>query len=89
MKAGASDSPPMIVYIEETGNLRFGPEATPVTLDGLKERLTTEAAKNPELRVAISADKKAPTGQFIRVMDVCKEVKLKAVNAFVKPSALP
>ena len=88
-KSGANELPPLVVYIEENGNLRFGPDVTPVTVDGLKTALLAEAAKNPGLRVAISADKKAPFGQIVRVMDAAKEAKLKSINAFIKPTGQP
>jgi biopolymer transport protein ExbD len=89
-KAGASDSPPLMVYIEESGSLRFGPEAEPVTLDRLKSELVAGVAKNPQLRIALSADKKAPFGQIIRVMDIAKEAKITSgISAFTKPAGSP
>jgi biopolymer transport protein ExbD len=46
-------------------------------------------AKNPELALAISADKDAPFGQIVKVMDAAKEAKIKMVNAFTKEVAKP
>lgn len=86
-KAGASEAPPLVIYIEETGNIRLGPNAMPVTVDRLKTELLAEMAKNPELKVALSADKKAPFGQIVRVMDAAKEAKIKSINAFIKPAS--
>jgi len=84
-KAGASDSPPLMVYIEESGNLRFGKDAEPVTLDKLKSELLDAVAKNPQTKLALSADKKAPFGTIIRVMDIAKEVKITSgISAFTK-----
>jgi biopolymer transport protein ExbD len=84
-KAGSSDNPPLVIYIEANGSLRFGPEATPITVDALKAALLAEVAKNPELKVALSADKTAPLGKAISVMDAAKEAKLKnPVSIFVK-----
>ncbi|MDB6068423.1 MAG: exbD [Pedosphaera sp.] len=88
-KAGASDAPPLVVVIEESGNLRIGPEATPVTVDRLKEELKTGMAKNPLLKLTLSADKKAPFGQIIKVMDAAKEANIKTISAFTKDSAKP
>jgi biopolymer transport protein ExbD len=89
-KAGATESPPIMVYIEETGNLRYGPEATPVTLDRLKSELLAEVAKNPQTKLALSADKKAPFGQIIRVMDIAKEAKITSgISAFTKQAGQP
>jgi len=87
-KAGATDSPPLIVSIDESGNLRYGADGNPVTLDRLKSELLAEVAKNPQAKLALRADKKAPFGQIVRVMDIAKEAKITSgISAFTKPSA--
>jgi biopolymer transport protein ExbD len=86
-KTGSAEAPPLVVYIEDNGVLRFGPEAKPITVEALKATLIQELAKNPSLKVAMSADKKAPFGQVIRVMDAAKEAGIKSINAFAKPAA--
>jgi biopolymer transport protein ExbD len=85
-KSGAQENAPLVVSIDPQGGLRVGPEAKPVTLERLKDELLAAAAKNPEQRLAISADKTAPWGQVVKVMDVAKEAKLKQgmVSAFMK-----
>jgi len=90
-KTGASDAPPLVVSIDPQGVLRFGPDAKPVTVDAFRSQLADEVAKNPELRLAISADKSAPIGQLVRVMDASKEagIKSKSVNMFTKEPAKP
>src|SRR5438105_10240612 len=57
LKTGASENAPMVISIDSQGNLRFGTDARPVTIDRLKEDLAAAVARNPELRLAISADK--------------------------------
>lgn len=88
-KAGANEAPPMVVIVEESGNLRFGADALPVTVDRLKRELLDEVAKNPQLKLTLSADKKAPFGQIVKVMDAAKQAKVKSVSAFTKESAGP
>ena len=83
-KSGASDTPPLIVSVDAQGNLRIGADATPVTAEQLRNELKSRAEKTPELRLAISADKAAPWGQIVKVMDAAKEAKIKAVNGFMK-----
>ncbi len=83
-KTGAQEKAPLVVSIDPQGNLRLGPDARPVTADRLKEELVAAAAKTPELNLAISADKAAPFGQIIKVMDAAKEAKIKMVNAFTR-----
>ena len=89
MKTGANDASPLVVSVDAKGNLRLGADATPVTVDRLRSELVTRAEKNPELKMAISADKSAPFGQIVKVMDAAKEAKIKMVNAFTKESGKP
>jgi biopolymer transport protein ExbD len=85
-KSGASETAPLVVSVDPQGNLRLGPEAKPMTVDRFKEELMAAVAKNPDLRLAISADKAAPWGQVVRVMDAASEAKVKKgmVNAYMK-----
>ncbi|HKI69592.1 MAG TPA: biopolymer transporter ExbD [Verrucomicrobiae bacterium] len=83
-KTGANENPPFIVTIDKEGNLREASDNLPVTTDRLKSDLRAAVAKNPELKLAISADKNAPFGQIIKVMDASKEAGIKSVNAFTK-----
>jgi biopolymer transport protein ExbD len=78
-----------VVSIDPTGSLRLGQEGTPVTVDGLKEKLAAAIAAKPDLKLAISADKTAPFGQIVRVMDAAKGAGIKMVNAFTKEATKP
>jgi biopolymer transport protein ExbD len=89
MKSGANETAPLVVTIDPAGVLRLGPDAKPVTVDRLKEELVAAAAATPSLKLAISADKAAPFGQIVRVMDAAKAAGIKAVNAFTKEAAKP
>src|SRR5215472_6062938 len=62
-KSGAHEDPPLIVSIDTAGTLRLGNEAEPVTMDSLAEKLIEKVTKNPDLKLAISADTKAPWGK--------------------------
>ena len=86
LKEGASETPPVVVAIEEDGNIRFGPDSHPVTVEELKDGLAAELEKNPQMKLSLRADKNAPFGKIIRVMDVAKELKIKSVSAFTKQS---
>ena len=55
-----------------------------VTVDRLREELVEAASTNPDLKLAISADKAAPFGVVVKVMDAAKAASIKAVNAFTK-----
>ncbi len=86
-KPGTNDAPPLIISIEANGVLRVGDEAKPVTPDDLKQELAAAVAQNPQLKVSLSADKNAPFGQIVRVMDVARDAKIKSINAFTKSPA--
>ena len=89
-KTGANEAAPLVISIDPKGNLRFGADARPVTIERFKEELLAEVARKPDLQLAISADKSAPIGQVIKVMDVSKEANLKTgVNLFTKEPGKP
>jgi biopolymer transport protein ExbD len=85
-KSGANESVPLIVSIDSSGSLRLGVELTPVTLDRLMEQLVAAVEKDPDLKLAISADTTAPWGKVVKVMDAAKQAKVKQgnVSAFMK-----
>ncbi len=85
-KTGANENAPLLISIDTQGTLRYGADNRPVTLERLKELLTEAVSKNPDLRLAIAADKSAPWGQVVKVMDAAKEAKVKTggVNAFMR-----
>jgi len=88
-KAGANEAAPLVISIDDKGNLRMGAEAKPVTPDQLKSELLSQIEKKPELKVAIAADKSAPFGEILKVMDAAKAANIKIVNAFAKDAGKP
>jgi biopolymer transport protein ExbD len=88
-KTGAHEDAPLILSIDPAGNLRLGVDATPVTVDSLKEKLVEAVAKTPGLKLAISADKSAPFGQIVKVMDAAKAAGIKIISAFTKEAGKP
>jgi len=83
-KTGSNEDAPLVLSIDQEGVLSLGTEAMPVAADALKDKLLAELAKRPSLKLAISADKKAPFGQIIKVMDAAKAAGIKTINAFTK-----
>lgn len=88
-KTGAHENAPLVVSIDTAGSLRLGVELQPVTLDTLAEKLIAAVGKDPDLRLAISADTVAPWGKVVKVMDAAKQAKIKQgnVSAFMKEPA--
>ena len=87
--AGASENAPLIVSIDKDGTFRLGADRRAITLDQLKTQLQAELEKKPGLGVAINADKDSPMGQFVKVWDVAKELKVKALNLSAKEPGKP
>ena len=83
-KSGAHEDAPLVVTVDAQGTLRLGPEATPVTFDRLKQELASAVAAKPQLKLALNADKGAPFGQIVKVMDAAKEAHINTVSAFTK-----
>jgi biopolymer transport protein ExbD len=81
-KTGADENASLIVSIDDKGVLRLG--VHPVTAEQLKAELLAQAERKPELKLAISADKQAPFGRVVTVMDAAKAANIKSVNAFTK-----
>lgn len=89
-KSGANENPPLVISIDQNGVLRLGPDARPVTIDQLKSDLQTEIEKKPGLQVALSMDKAAPFGNFVKVTDVIKELHLtNTLSVFAKEIPKP
>jgi biopolymer transport protein ExbD len=83
-KSGAHEDAPLIVSVDDKGAIRLGKDGVAVTAERLKEELASRALARPGLRLAINADKNAPFGQIVKVMDAAKAANIKAVNAFTK-----
>ena len=89
MRSGANENPPLIVSIEANGVVRYGLAGDVVTLDQLAERLREDVAKNPQLKMAVRADKSAPWGKVVNVMDAANTAHIKLMSAFIKDTGKP
>ena len=93
LKEGAGENPPLIVSIDAGGKLQFGANNLWVTQDQLRSQLL-EAVKNArasgqEAKLAVRADKNAPWGKVVTVMDLAKEANIKILSAFTKDAGKP
>lgn len=86
-KSGASEDAPLVVSINEKGLLQLGADKLALTTENLRTELIARTGQNPELRLAINADKNAPFGQIVKVMDAAKDAKVKFVSAYTKETA--
>lgn len=85
---GKEGLPPLIVTIA-TNEPYFYIESRPVTYDRLKSELMSRAQANPQLKLAIRADRQAPVGEYIRLMDAARGAKVASVETYTeKPGKL-
>jgi biopolymer transport protein ExbD len=60
----------------------------PVTLDRVQKELALAVKKDPQLKVAIKADKRSPFGEVIRIIDAAKTANVGSISAVTeKPAA--
>ena len=84
-RTGANEAAPVVISIDTNG--MFHLDKLVLTTEALKSELKKQAANNPQLKLAINADTKAPFGRIVEVMDAAKEANIKTVNAFTKEPA--
>src|SRR5438093_13441502 len=84
---GSSEANLIVTVAKEEPHLYFG--ARPLTLEKLEEELAMRAAKDPKVRLSIQADKDAPWGQVVNVMDAAKAAKIRDISANIKRPGRP
>jgi biopolymer transport protein ExbD len=78
-KPGAAESKPFVIMVTTNFPYFFiGNRA--VTIDNLEKELLAAARKDPKVNVAVRADKQAPFGEIIRIIDVVKAAQVGGVN---------
>jgi biopolymer transport protein ExbD len=84
LKSGANENPPLVVSIDAQGMFRVGNDNLPVTPDQLTDRFREAAEKDPQTKLAVRADKNAPWGKIVSVMDAASAAHIKVLSAFTK-----
>jgi biopolymer transport protein ExbD len=87
LKPGVTDNPPQVVTISSNGVVFLG--ASPCTLEQLQAQLTSLAAKNPNVKLAVRADRDAAWGRIVAVMDAAKAAHIKLMSAFTREPGKP
>jgi biopolymer transport protein ExbD len=70
-KAGASETKPFLITVATNSPYLYIGDK-PVTLDRLQTELAAEVKKDPQVRVAIKADRRSPFGEVLKVLDAAK-----------------
>ncbi|MDB6030681.1 MAG: biopolymer transporter ExbD [Verrucomicrobiales bacterium] len=87
-KAGTTDSKPLVITVA-TNAPYFFLEDKPVTFERVQTALVQAAKKDPQVKVAIKADKRSPWGEVIKVIDAAKSANVGAISAITEKPAGP
>lgn len=82
-EAAAESKPPVLLRVQNEQNLTLDDQ--PVTVDGLAEALKAQMQKDPERGIALQADKEAPFGLIVKVLDALQAAGVKNIPAFTEP----
>ena len=61
----------------------------PVTLDKLQSEMTARVKNDPQLKVAVKADRQAPFGEIVRVIDASKAAQVGSLSFITEKQAKP
>ena len=86
-QAAAEKKAPLVLSVKGENAITLGD--TPVTLAELASALKAARANTPDRPIAMQADKEAPFGVVVGVLDALKEAGLKNVPTFTQPSSQP
>ena len=78
-KPGAAEQKPFVVQVT-TNFPYFFIGDQPVTLDNLQSRLTAAVKNDPQLKVAVKADRQAPFGEIVKIIDASKVAQVGSLN---------
>ena len=78
-KQGSSEVQPFIVQVT-TNFPYFFVGDRPVTLDRLQSELAAAVKRDPKLQVAVKADRGAPFGEIVRIIDASKAAQVGSLN---------
>lgn len=85
-KRGASESKePLVLRVKNAEEISLNEELVP--LDSLAIVLKSVRADHPDRAIAMQADRDAPFGVVVKVLDALKEAGIQNIPAFTQPEA--
>ena len=78
-KPGATEEKTFVVQVTTNFPYFFIGER-PVTLDNLQSELAAAVKHDPQLKVAVKADRQAPFGEIVKVIDASKVAQASSIN---------
>ena len=85
-KAGSTESKPMVISVA-TNAPYFFLDDKPVTFERVQNELVLAAKKDPQVKVAIKADKRSPFGEVIKIIDAAKSANVGSISAITEKPA--
>jgi biopolymer transport protein ExbD len=82
-QAPAEKDEPVVLSVKSADEISL--DGKPVTLDSLAEALKTVRAKAPTRPIAMQADREAPFGVVVKVLDALKDAGIRNIPAFTQP----
>jgi biopolymer transport protein ExbD len=82
-EAPAERSEPVILRVKSADEITL--EDKPVTLEDLASALKTTRQLAPQRHIAMQADREAPFGIVVKVLDALRDAGIKNVPAFTQP----
>ena len=82
-QAPAEKDEPVVLSVRNADEISL--DGKPVTLDLLADALKTVRAQAPARPIAMQADREAPFGVVVKVLDALKDAGIKNIPAFTQP----
>jgi biopolymer transport protein ExbD len=82
-QAPAEKDEPVLLSVKSADEISL--DGKPITLDLLADALKTVRAQTPTRPIAMQADREAPFGVVVKVLDALKEAGVKNIPAFTQP----
>ena len=81
--APAEKENPLVLRVKTAEEITL--DEKPVTVETLAASLQTARAQNPKRPIAMQADREAPFGVVVKVLDALKEAGVKNIPTFTQP----
>lgn len=85
--AATNPKEPLVLRVKDENQILLGEE--PVTLESLADQIKTAMASDPDRPIAMQADREAPFGVVVQVLDALKDAGIKNIPAFTDPKPKP
>jgi biopolymer transport protein ExbD len=74
---------PLILRVKSADEITLGADA--IAIDGLAAALRSARHSSPDRAIAMQADREAPFGVVVKVLDALKQAGVKNIPAFTQP----